>query len=290
MKFFDKLPALLGENDCSQEWRGDCPLCGYTNTCVISIKHSLIVSVHCFVCTDWHSLKDAVSSMVGKQWVQLTKPNPITPAEAAAKIAKAKHFWESCGPLAGTPAEPYLAGRKVEHLLASTALQFHPAASHPTGIFLPALVALVGDVDGKLIGVQRTYLADDGDTKAAVVPQRANLGLVGGGSIRLFDADPTKPLVIGEGTETTASAGILYGGVPAWAAISLGNLEKTLMLPSEIQDVVIAADPDAPGIRAAFGASRRWRREGRKVSIIRPRDDGDFNDVLRAKGRETSND
>jgi putative DNA primase/helicase len=191
-------------------------------------------------------------------------------------------------PLVGTPGETYLARRRVEHLVTPTALRFHPAAPHPSKTYLPAMIALVVDVHGTPLGIQRTYLASDGSSKAAVDPPRADLGPVGG-AVRLFDFEPTKPLVIGEGIETAASAGKLYHDSSAWAALSTGTLQKSLELPREVRDVVIAADPDAPGIRAAFGASRRWRQEGRTVSVIRPRGNGDFNDVLRAKGWETSN-
>ena len=54
-----------------------------------------------------------------------------------------------------------------------------------------------------------------------------------------------QPLVIGEGIESSASAGRLMG-LPAWAAVSAGNLAKGLVLPSEARRVVIAADPDDP--------------------------------------------
>jgi putative DNA primase/helicase len=216
--------------------------------------------------------------------VQFTKPNPLSPEEAEAKTAIARKLWESAIPVADTIVAIYLAKRRLEHLVASTALRFHPAAPHPNGICLPAMVAQVSNVAGKLIGVQRLYLGLDG-SKADVNPQRANLGLVVGGAIRLSEADPDKPLVIAEGTETAASAGRL-SGLPAWGAVSCGNMATSLVLPIEVQEVLIAADNDDPGKRAARAAEKRWTKEGRKVSVFLPAGGHkDFNDLLCAKGK-----
>jgi putative DNA primase/helicase len=99
------------------------------------------------------------------------------------------------------------------------------------------MVAQVSDVVGKLIGVQRLYLGVDG-SKADVNPQRASLGQIAGGAIRLSEADPGKALVIAEGTETAASAGRL-SGLPAWGAVSSGNMATSLVLPIEVQEVLI---------------------------------------------------
>jgi hypothetical protein len=74
VKIIKKLPALLGLDDYTGEVRSDCPVCGYTNTCVIRIEMSEIVGVHCFACNNWDALKDALSNNVGKQFVQLGNP------------------------------------------------------------------------------------------------------------------------------------------------------------------------------------------------------------------------
>ena len=89
--------------------------------------------------------------------------------------------------------------------------------------------------------------------------------------------------MIGEGIETSASAGRMLG-LPAWSALSAGNLGNGLVLPPEVRSVVIAADPDESGQKAAREAWRRWTAEGRRVRIAMPNAAGDFNDVLRAQG------
>ncbi len=93
--------------------------------------------------------------------------------------------------------------------------------------------------------------------------------------------DPERALVVAEGAETAASAGVLMG-LPAWAALSAGNMAKGLALPPEARRVVIAADPDAPGRIAARDAWLRWTTEGREVRIATPDGAGDFNDLILA--------
>jgi hypothetical protein len=143
---------------------------------------------------------------------------------------------------------------------------------------LPAMLALVVNVAGKPMGLHRTFLRPDGTGKASVDPAKATLGPIAGGAIRLHPE--ASGLVIGEGIETSASAGHLMG-LPAWAAISAGNMARTLALPPSVASVGIAADADPPGRLAADAAAARWRAEGRRVRIALPDRAGcDFNDVL----------
>ena len=166
-------------------------------------------------------------------------------------------------------------------MAASDALRFRVDTPHPEGGRLPALIALVSDGTGAPIAIHRTYLARDG-AKARVEPAKASLGPVWGGAIRLHPLALNVPLVIGEGIESSVSAGRLMG-LPAWAAVSAGNLAKGLVLPSDVHHVVIAADPDEAGRDAAHEAWLRWHAEGRVVQMATPNGAGDFNDLLRAR-------
>jgi putative DNA primase/helicase len=111
------------------------------------------------------------------------------------------------------------------------------------------VIGLIVDVAGASTAVQRTFITRDGQ-KATVERVRASLGRVWDGAIRLADMVDGKPIVIGEGIESSASAGQLMN-LPAWAAISAGNLAKGLVLPPEAHHIVIAADDDEPGRDAA---------------------------------------
>jgi phage/plasmid primase-like uncharacterized protein len=136
---------------------------------------------------------------------------------------------------------------------------------------------------GELRAVHRTYLARDGSAKAPVEPPKMTLGPTAGAVIRLAEPQPGKPLVIGEGIETAASAGLILGA-PAWAAIAAGNLSR-IELPPAVVEAIIAADADAVGQREAERAAQRWQAEGRRVRIATPNTAGtDFNDLLQRTG------
>ena len=211
-----------------------------------------------------------------------SRSEPIPgPDDADARRKVARRVWEAAEPLPGTIAETYLRHvRGVGHVAVAPALRFSPALSHPyaPGRF-PCLVACVQDVHGDFRGVQRIYLDREGaPRKADVEPVRASLGSLAGGAVRLVEPEHGRPLLVGEGIESTAAAMALFD-LPGWAALGTSGL-RAIELPEYVIDVVIAADRDAAGLRAAAALARRLEAEGRNVEIRRPHK-GDFNDVLR---------
>lgn len=156
------------------------------------------------------------------------------------------------------------------------ALRLHASLRHPSGTRWPAMVAAVWTPDGGFAGVHRTFLAPDGQAKAAVEPAKLMLGHVRGGGVRL--AEPADGMVIGEGIGSTLSA-MLASGRPGWAALSTSGL-KALELPAEVRGVTIVPDGDDPGRDAAQAAALRWKREGREVRIAHIPSGRDANDML----------
>lgn len=204
-----------------------------------------------------------------------------TAEETAESRKRVRGFWHHCDYAGGTPAAKYLARRGLPWLARHPDFRFRAETPHPTGIKLPAMVVLIHDAAGDIAAVHRTYLNLDG-SKADVEPVKATLGSFSGGAIRLNPAGDE--MVIAEGIETAASVGFILG-LPTWAAIACGNLRASLILPKRTRLVTIAADHDGPGRRAAAGAARRWKAEGRTVRIVQPDAPGaDFNDVLKARG------
>jgi putative DNA primase/helicase len=193
--------------------------------------------------------------------------------------AAALRLWAGALPAAGTIAQLYLAGRGLPDLATSAALRFRADTPHPSSGRYAAMVAVVSDAAGEPAAVHRTFLAANGQ-KAAVEPVKATLGSLAGGAIRLQGEAPE--ILVAEGIESAGSAGLLLG-LPAWSAVCAGNLAK-LHLPDLVRAVVIAADADEPGRKAAEAAAARWRAEGRRVRIARPDEAGrDFNDILCAR-------
>jgi hypothetical protein len=180
----------------------------------------------------------------------------------------------------------YLTGRAITLPPAPT-LRYAPRCWHrEIRRELPAMVALVEHVERGIVGVHRTYLRSDGAGKADLRKewQKLSLGPIGGGAVRLGMPRPYEWLAIGEGIETVLAV-MVACRLPGLAALSAGGL-RALVLPPEIEHVLIAADNDANGVgqRAAHDAAARWSAEGRHVRIaLPPEPDTDFADVLAAK-------
>jgi hypothetical protein len=206
------------------------------------------------------------------------RPEPLAARDAAGNSARALEIWKRRRCPAGSIVETYWRWRGIDIPLPPS-IGFIPDLWHArTCQRLPAMIAAVQDIAGRTIAVHRTYLRRNGCGKAEVAPAKMALGPCAGGAVRLGPA--AEELAIGEGIESSASAGQLMG-LPAWAALSTSGM-RGLVLPDVVKTLWIAADPDGPGMAAAYALAQRAKEEGRRVMIARPPDLGDFNTL--AKG------
>jgi putative DNA primase/helicase len=196
--------------------------------------------------------------------------------DITARIEVARRIWNAARDARESPVARYLAGRGITIPLPPS-LRWEPRCWHrEAGLHLPAMIGAVRNVDDGLIGVHRTYLTSHHRRR-----DRASLGPVGGGAVRLARVRPDDWLVIGEGIETVSSV-MQCTGLPGWAALSARGIER-LLLPPDARMVLIVADHDANGVgeRSARDAAQRWLREGRRVRIaLPPHVDEDANDLL----------
>ncbi|MDX2122860.1 MAG: toprim domain-containing protein [Gemmatimonadota bacterium] len=225
----------------------------------------------------------------------LGRPQPALPdapvpkktkAPGGAPAAAARLFAASV-PVAATLADTYLRSRGLTQGCRMSALRFHPKCWHreegqTRSLPRPALIAAVTDRAGAVQGVHRTWLAPDGQGKARVETQRRAMGHLLGNTVRLTPHDDI--LVVGEGIETMLSLIEAEPGLPVWAALSSGHLGAVL-LPEGLQRLYIAIDRDPAGRGAAERLGARATEVGVTVRVLEPRL-GDFNDDLRAYGRE----
>jgi hypothetical protein len=274
------LAARLDLKRSGRGWRGMCPACGYDGGAfVLAVSRTGKLLAWCASCQDRNAIARVIrcGALPG-----LVADDPVRdPAAKEKKRDRALSLWHGSVSAVGTPAATYLSRRGLTDLASSPTLRFCADCPHPEGGKFPAMVALVTDMSGASSAVHRTFITRDG-CKASVEPAKASLGPVWGGVIRLQPLVADKPLVIGEGVESSASAGRVMG-LPAWAAIASGNLAKGLQLPPEACSVVIAADADWAGRETARNAWLRWKAEGREVRVATPNHDGcDFNNVLLA--------
>jgi hypothetical protein len=94
-------------------------------------------------------------------------------------MKRAERLWR------GAAASAYLDTRSVGHLIGCIDPRSRADCQHPSCVCLPALIAAVRDVDGRFVGIHRTYSRRDGTGKADVEPQKASIGRLRGGAVQL---------------------------------------------------------------------------------------------------------
>lgn len=186
----------------------------------------------------------------------------------------------------GTPAELYLRNRAITMPLPHTLRFARLAPPKESGVLasngpglLPCLVAVVTDPYGKLVGIQRTYVTNDGRKAASTDGKvKFSLGLVAGGAIQI--GPPTSNIVVTEGLEDGLSLAQALGE-SVWVAAGTAMLPH-MTFASVTRSVVIGADADEAGERAAQKAAIAYRDAQLAVRIMRPAESyKDFNDMLR---------
>lgn len=265
------------------DWRGECPACHYGTPTLIVKERRGRIRFSCVSCGDRNQIAAALEAAGAGDHIDRQADTPAADKAAEGRRRKqerAIRFWTGSGALTGgDPASAYLRNRWVEFAIGNPALRYRPDMPHPSNRKLPALVCCIYGPAGEQLALQRIFIDHNGQ-KADIDPQKAVMGPLWTGAIR-FGTGPA--IVVAEGPETALSAGYLLG-LPAWSAISAGNLAKGLILPPAVRRVTIAADNDPPGIEAAEAAALRWKAEGRTVRIMVPEKRGeDFNDVLAAR-------
>ncbi len=193
--------------------------------------------------------------------------------------ARALAIWREAQPIAGTVAETYLRARGITVPAPPTLRYLAHARYTPADLILPALIVAVTRWPSRQVtAIQRTFLRADGEGKASVSQQRMTLGPTTGGAVRLARAGPR--LAIAEGVETGLSVLQACPDLPVWATLGRGGF-KSVILPPDTREVVIAADADEDGETAAQEAAERFLAGGLTVRIARPPDGcNDFNDAL----------
>jgi hypothetical protein len=169
-------------------------------------------------------------------------------------------------------------------------LRFAPKLTHPNEQYFPALIALVTDAKtGAEMGVQRTFLSWKGTTKAEVErsQQKLSLGPTKGGVVRLAEPIDDKPLLLGEGVETTLTA-MLASGLPGWGTLGTAALAN-IDLPEAVRAVIILAENDGgPNEKALAKVFPLLAERGVSVRVARPPAGlKDFNDLVNGTSGHT---
>jgi DNA primase len=244
--------------------RFQCFGCGRQGDVLDFVRESYGVGLH-----------DAIDMLDAGALAALPQPQASSDGRDSADWTEAAAaIWRGAVPITGTPAEAYLRGRGLTLDLPWT-LRFArlrppkgSGVAETSGVDrLPALVALVTDPGGTGLGVQRTFLTDDGRKAAAADGKvKYSLGRVRGGAIQLAPA--AAELMVTEGLEDGLTLSQELGR-PVWAAAGTSMLFN-MAFPEETRSIVIGADDDLPGENAAQKAGQAFVASGRAVRIMRP--------------------
>jgi len=187
-------------------------------------------------------------------------------------------LWAETVSASDSPVEKYLYARGFTGEVTET-IRYHPKLYHSRmKEYYPAMVSAI-TIGKEIVGLHRTYLCPESFKKADIEPNKMILGKVKGGSIKLAPAGKT--LIIAEGIETALSISQAIS-FPVWAAMS-ASLMHTIIIPplSVTEEVVIAADHDEAGIKAADILAERLLDKGYRVRLaLPPKHKTDFNDML----------
>ena len=200
---------------------------------------------------------------------------PVALNDAGDRLDEARAIWRNAAAPQATAVETYLRSRGL-HLPIPETIRFARLRYGTKGIEHPVLVAAVSSVDGRLSGIQRTYLAADGSGKLAVAKPKLSLGRVSGGAIRL--APVSASLVVCEGLEDALTLQQELG-VAVWCAAGASML-PAMRFPDLVQSVAIGGDADDAGRVSARKAAEAFALRGIASRVFFPTDAKDFNQEL----------
>src|SRR3990167_4876843 len=205
---------------------------------------------HCYVGCSFADILSALRKrglLEKGEFIQRNEPYPSLPLSGLDK--RALQIWRETLPAEGSPVQAYLRNRGYQGTIPPT-LRFHSHLFHNSGTYYPAMVAAVTLWPHKTVsGIHRTYLMEDGSGKASISPNKMMLGSIKRGAVRLSPLG-TK-LILTEGIETALSC--LYAtNIATWSCLSASGLVDVVVPPPEsTQDIIICADGDAAGEKAA---------------------------------------
>ncbi|ABS69246.1 toprim domain-containing protein [Xanthobacter autotrophicus] len=203
-------------------------------------------------------------------------------------VTSARRLFAAAQPIVGTIVETYLRKRGITALHETGSLRFHPRCYYrpdPREPIqpLPAMIAAVTDLRGRIMGIHRTWLAPDGSDKAAIATPRRAMGHLLEHAVRFGRVDDV--MAAGEGIETILSLRGVLPSLPTAAALSAAHL-SAIAFPPGLRRLYIARDNDTAGDRARDSLIARAAFAGIEAIVLSPAL-GDFNEDLRVFGVDT---
>ena len=282
------LASALAGHRTGRGWMARCPAHDDRNPSLsIADGAEGRILLTCFAGCGWAAIRDALQARslwwgcqpysTGRAPVCGAPHRPRLLGVAFDGLTIVKRIWRGATAAPGTLVETYLQSRSLTTPVPPT-LRYARLRHRESGCSLPCMVAAVQAADGRLSGLHRTYLRLDGRGKTGVEPAKKMLGTCRGGTVRLAAAG--RRLALCEGIETGLSIRQVCPDLPVWCALSAGNLDR-LLLPPEVEEVVLIADGDLVGLTAAQRAAQCYGASRRRIRLVELPPGMDANDMLR---------
>jgi len=255
---------------------------------------------HCYGCgvhgdrIDWLMRVDGLTKAEAiaalQDWTGPILHEPRQDIEA--RVDFARQIWNAAEPLLGSIGEYYFAdtrGIDIGKLPPTIhdVLRFHPQCAFGADVRRPCVLALMRDaLTDAPVGIHRIGLVEVNGKVDRI--RRMALGRMG--VVKLWPANGSEQLVVGEGIETVLAAAtrIPYRGAsltPAWSTVNSGGMGRLPALPN-IKQLILLVDNDEnyEGQQAAERCQRIWKSADRTTVPLIPKQKGwDFNDVVLGK-------
>ena len=150
---------------------------------------------------------------------------------------------------------------------------------------LPALVGFARNQQGEITGAQVVYLNRETGDKTEAVPAKKSFETISGSYVEVQKAHIGVTL-LAEGLETALS--IKEAEIPGRILCTLGVNNFKNYSATKGENIIICADNDGQNStteKTVNEAVEKLQEQGAEVSIVRPNTQGDFNDVLKTKGK-----
>lgn len=286
VKLSDLVRPYTKLRPASGGWMGCCP---FHRDRTPSFHVSDIKGTYrCFGCNAWGDtfdfvmqtkgvgFQEAVRSIAG-EFIEPTISGPLqreVEREAAAvddrrRIHHAHELWMKREPIGESLACRYLRDtRGITGLIPDILGYVHRAYCSPLGEEVPALIAPLQNKHGHVTAVQQIFLCHE--TMDAYRDEngrriKRTLGAMQDGAVRM--GIPDMALGLAGSVEDALAASAMFS-LPVWATCGEARFER-VWVPEDVEHLIIFADADDPGRKAAKAVEAK-HRDLRRVTICYP--------------------
>lgn len=285
----DLAAALEGKRE-GQEWRCRCPVHGGKSLSITERDGRLLLTCRAGCPQDEVIKALREMGLWGNESCcdDIPPPEPEPSDHTERKANRASELWNESLPITpGDPVHSYLKNRGIVLPEYPSDLRSHPALPYweagedgkpvKTATF-PAILVIVRNPQGRPVALHRTYLTEDGHKAPVPSPKKImKVYDLAGSSVRLF-TPRDGVLAVCEGIEDALSAWVLWQ-IPAWAVLGTSGM-KRFVPPEDVREVLILADRDEPGKKAALELAQRLEDMKKAVRVRIPSGQKDINALL----------